>query len=81
MISLSDEELGIVMTLAAPLHPARRSAFLEAVVLEASRYGAIGPGLLNRIGRELQKRFTAPTTRLEPGGSTRQHARRPASRP
>jgi hypothetical protein len=76
MISLSDEELGIVMTLAAPLHPDRRSAFLEAVLAEAAKYGT-GPGRIHRIAAMLQKSFVAPTPRLaEPAGATRQIERR-----
>jgi hypothetical protein len=56
---LSDEELRIVMTLAEPLHPHRRGQFLEAVLAEASRHVEVGPGLLNRIAREMQKAFIA----------------------
>jgi hypothetical protein len=78
MISLDDQELAIVMTLAAPLHPHRRSAFLQAVVEEASKHSEIGPGLVSRIGRAVQKTFLIanPVPTHEPGGATRQIERR-----
>jgi hypothetical protein len=77
MISLDDEELGIIMVLAEPLHPTRGGQFLQAVVEEASKHVELGPGLLNRIGRALKKRFVGAMPRLaEPAGATRQTARR-----
>jgi hypothetical protein len=81
---LDDEELGIVMALATPLHPIQRGAFLEAVAQEAAKHGELGPGLLNRIARAIQKDFLSPPTRvIEPAGATRQQARgrRPAREP
>jgi hypothetical protein len=79
MISLDDEQLGILMTLSAPLHPDRRGAFIEAVIAEAAKYGPIGPGLLNRVGRVLQRSYLFASERLprapQPSG-TRQQARR-----
>jgi hypothetical protein len=36
MVSLSDDELDVITNLATPLHPDRRSAFLKAVIQEAS---------------------------------------------
>jgi hypothetical protein len=69
MNGLSDEELRIVMTLAEPLHPTRRSAFLAAVIAEASRHVEVGPGLISRIARTMQKTFAGPmpTTRSVTG--------------
>jgi hypothetical protein len=59
MLSLSDSELDVLMTLAAPIEPAMRDPFLRAVAIELERYSAeaIGPGLVSRVGRELQRQF------------------------
>jgi hypothetical protein len=76
MDGLSDEELGVIVALAQPLHPHRRAAFLQAVIEEASKHAAIGPGLVSRIARAMQQSFAGrmPATGHEPGGATRQHA-------
>ena len=59
MFSLSDSELNVILNLAAPLDPAMRDPFLRAVAIELARHpaDAIGPGLLQRLGRDLQRRF------------------------
>ena len=63
MFSLSDSELDVIMTLAQPIDPAMRDPFLGAVAIELARYQpeAIGPGLINRVGRELQRQFLTPS--------------------
>jgi len=77
MISLDDEELEIVMQLATPLHPIQRGAFLEAVAEEASKHAELGPGLISRIARAVQKTYlAAPMRMIKPAGATRQQARR-----
>ena len=60
--SLSDAELDVIMNLAAPLNPALRDPFLRAVAIELARYPseAISPGMLNRVGRKLQRQFMTP---------------------
>jgi hypothetical protein len=62
-LALSDSELEVVMTLAAPIDPAMRDPFLRAVAIELGRYSAeaIGPGLISRVGRELQRQFLTPS--------------------
>jgi hypothetical protein len=59
MLALSDQELDIVMNLARPLDPALRDAFLRACAIELQRYKPeqLGPGLVNRVGRQLQREF------------------------
>jgi hypothetical protein len=59
MLSLSDSELDVLMNLAAPLDPLMRDPFLRAVAIELGRYqpAEIGPGLLNRVGRKLQRQY------------------------
>jgi hypothetical protein len=61
--SLSDDELDDVMNLAAPLDPAMRDPFLRAVAIELARYRpeAIGPGMINRVGRAVQRQFMTPS--------------------
>ena len=63
-IAFSDAELDVIMNLAQPLDPAMRDPFLRAVAIELARYQpeAIGPGLINQVGRSLQRQFmTAPS--------------------
>jgi hypothetical protein len=60
MLSLSDEELDIVFNLARPLEPALRDSFLRAVASELARYEALGPGIVFRVGKQLQRDFFRP---------------------
>jgi hypothetical protein len=60
MLSLSDDELRIVLDNAQPLAPEDRSKFLEAVAVELAKYRELGPGVVSRTCRELQKRHFAP---------------------
>ncbi|MDN3279105.1 hypothetical protein QWJ07_32910 [Frankia sp. RB7] len=63
-ISLSDDELATVMSAAKPLAPHQRGAFLADVAAELARHPEIGPGLIGRVVRELQRRhLTAPSLR------------------
>lgn len=59
MLSLSDDELAVLFNLAAPIDPLMRDPFLRAVAVELDRYKpeAIGPGLVSRVGRQLQREF------------------------
>jgi hypothetical protein len=59
MLSLSDDELDVIFSLARPLDPDMRDAFLRACALELERYHpeALGVGLVNRVGRQLQREF------------------------
>ena len=64
-LSLSSEEMDLLLTLAQPIDPRQRTQFLvEATAeLEASaertRVGP-GPGVAHRIARTVQRRFWAP---------------------
>jgi hypothetical protein len=51
------------MSLAQPLDPAMRDAFLRAIAIELGRYqpAEIGPGLVNRVARGLQRQFMTPS--------------------
>jgi hypothetical protein len=61
--SLSDAELDVIMNLAAPLNPVMRDPFLRAIAIELGRCQpeAIGPGMINRVGRQLQRQFMTPS--------------------
>jgi hypothetical protein len=60
MLSLSDEELDVVMNLARPLEPQLRDPFLRSVASELERHPEIGVGLIFRVGKQLQRDFLRP---------------------
>ena len=62
MPTLTEEEIEVLRSAAAPISPRRRSYFLEEV--DARLAGrAAGPGLVARICRELQPKYlNAPPT-------------------
>ncbi len=49
MISLSDDELQIVMDCARPLAPRDRAEFLRDVAAELARYELLGPGIVGQV--------------------------------
>ena len=60
-ISLSDDELRIVMDCAQPLQPHERARFLQDVAAELDRYRSdIGPGMVSRVAAEAQRRHFDP---------------------
>ncbi len=60
MISLSDDELGIVMEAARPLQPHQRSQFLQAVASELEKFEVVGDGVIHRVVGKLQREHLAP---------------------
>jgi hypothetical protein len=60
MLALSDEELNVVFDLARPLDPTLRDPFLRSVAAELERHPDIGPGLIFRVGKTLQRDFLRP---------------------
>ena len=58
-LALTDSELEMVSTMAAPLPPSQRAAFLQALADALARYAAEvrGPGLVHRVGRDVQYGF------------------------
>jgi hypothetical protein len=48
-LSLSDSELDVLMTLAAPIDPAMRDAYLRAVAIELGRYQPEAIGLVSWV--------------------------------
>ena len=61
-MTLTDAELDVLLNLARPLDPAMRDPFLRAAAIELARYQSaeLGPGLINRVGRLLQREFWSP---------------------
>jgi hypothetical protein len=55
-ISLSDEQMTMIMTAAEPLHQHDRARFLEAVA-ERLRHQQIGDGAVARAVRDAQREF------------------------
>jgi hypothetical protein len=63
--SLSTEELDLLLALAAPIDQRQREQFLHEVAAEleaASIQTGVGPGpgLVHRVGRQVQRRFFDP---------------------
>ena len=60
-LQLNDEVMNVVLTLAGPIDQQLRPQFLQEVAqeLEAKRQaGEIGEGLMHRVGRVVQRRFS-----------------------
>jgi hypothetical protein len=60
VISLSDDELRAIMAAASPLRPRDRDAFLLDVAAELAKRAELGPGIVARLARELQRRHFDP---------------------
>jgi hypothetical protein len=64
-LALTDEEMDLLLSLAAPIDQRQRTQFLTEVTTaieeEAARTGiGSGPGALHRIGRVVQRRYFTP---------------------
>ena len=62
-LSLTTEEMDLLLTLAAPIDQRQRDQFLQEVAaeLEAKRQaGEVGEGSVHRVGRVVQRRFFDP---------------------
>jgi hypothetical protein len=57
-VGFSSEELDCLFTLALPVPPERRDAYLDAICSALERYPARGPGLVHRLGAALQRDFS-----------------------
>jgi hypothetical protein len=61
MVSLSDDELQIVMAASQPLAAADRSSFLRDVAAELAKHPSeLGAGFIHRVVREVQHRHFHP---------------------
>ena len=59
-LSLSDSELQIAMTAAAPIPPHHRDQFLRDVVGELEKHPEIGAGIIGRVCAKVQKQHLNP---------------------
>jgi hypothetical protein len=60
MISLSDEELAVIMESARPIPARERDHFLQDIAAELAQHQEIGPGLIGRLSRDMQRRYIGP---------------------
>ena len=67
MISLTDEQLRLVMELAAPISVKQRDEFLRKLTGELRRRSDVGPGELHRLCVEVRRRIVPWTTALATG--------------
>ena len=60
-LHLSDDEMNLLLALAAPFDQRLRQEFLAAAELEANgQAGAVGIGSVHRVARTVQRRFWVP---------------------
>jgi hypothetical protein len=77
-ISLSDEELTIVMNICAPLQPQERSQLLAKLAEHLRGAPGIGPGALHRLVRELLRPiWRPPVVKNDPPSYTRRNVGEP----
>ena len=65
-LSLSDEELSLLRSLAEPVAYGRRREFLLSVAAALERCPQPGPGATYRIARDVQRRFVLTSQRVAP---------------
>jgi hypothetical protein len=70
-VSLSDDELRIVMDCAQPLAPKDRDKFLRDVAHQLSTHAELGLGAVHRMVRETQRRYFDPPNLVGGSGSPR----------
>jgi hypothetical protein len=56
-VAISDEAMAVLFDLARPLDPRDRTRFVGAVVAELNGHAEIDPGLVHRVGAELQRGY------------------------
>jgi hypothetical protein len=68
-LSLSDEELSLLRSLAEPVAYGQRREFLQAVAAELGACPQPGPGVTYRVARDVQRRYVLTSQRIahEPG--------------
>jgi hypothetical protein len=60
VIHLDDDEMSAVLEVCRPLPPPSRDQFLRLLAAELERHPEIGPGLIHRIARDLQRQYLNP---------------------
>ena len=77
-LHLSDEEMDVLLGLAAPIAYARRREFMEAVAAAVEQAGVgsgVGVGLVHRVAREVQGRFMLEAQRKTTLAAAPRHLR------
>jgi len=72
-LHLSDEEMDVLVGLAAPIAYGRRDEFLQAVASALAGSPQVGPGEVYRAARDIQHRFTIQSRREAEIASTPRH--------
>jgi hypothetical protein len=62
-LRLSDEEMDVLLGLAAPIAFGRRREFMEAVAATLAGCPQVGPGEVHRRAKELQRNFVVEAQR------------------
>jgi hypothetical protein len=73
-ISLSDEELATVKTIATPIAPRLRARFLEHVATELGRQPVMGPAVVYRVCTDLQRHYLNGSIDKRPAAKFRRRA-------
>jgi hypothetical protein len=77
-LQLSQEEMDLVLALAAPIVHQQRNEFLRAVAEALAAWPDRGPGSTHRIARQVQRGFTIEARReTETGSGVPRHSRLP----
>jgi hypothetical protein len=59
-LALSNTELEILRSVAAPLQPAERAAFLKQVAIELASQPVLGDGVVHRVATQWRLRYWCP---------------------
>jgi hypothetical protein len=59
-LRLTDDQLDIILLAAQPLAPHQRDGFLQAVANELAGCQELGPGLVSRVCRQVQRAHFDP---------------------
>jgi hypothetical protein len=63
-LSLSDEELSLLRSLASPVAYGRRREFLQEVAAASEAYPQRGPGVTHRIAAQVQRGYILTSQRV-----------------
>jgi hypothetical protein len=65
-LSLSDQELSLLRSLAQPVAYGRRREFLQALAAALEACPQSGPGVTYRVARDVQRRYVLTSQRVAP---------------
>ena len=67
-LSLSDSELAALMSAARPIPPRDRDQFLRDCAAGLAKYEVLGPGIVARVVRDIQRQHLNPPSMRGIGG-------------